>query len=340
MGVPCGAGNVLTNKGAVCVLLRIKNKSLVFINAHLTAHAPRLRDRNMNFHRIRDAVIARADELFLPSRPGGSTKSIPEEKGAPPPVLSLSSNNDYVEKILSASGMPRDKTLMPFEPGDCDTPALSSRRSGLVPAPTSSTSTREGSGWPFDAVFFFGDLNYRLRGVTREQMDSFAARVRRIEKRLQASTGAPRTGKSIDDISHRAGNMRVSDKSSLSLLRRVLRFDQLTEERRRRRAFSGFKEGSIGFLPTYKYDCGEAVFDSSEKKRCPGWTDRVLFWTGTAGRAGTSTSKRSRASASARASASSSGGNTSPLELELVEYTSFDVRHSDHRPVAATFCLS
>ncbi len=36
--VPCGLGNVLANKGATCVLLRLRGASLALINAHLAAH--------------------------------------------------------------------------------------------------------------------------------------------------------------------------------------------------------------------------------------------------------------------------------------------------------------
>ena len=36
--VACGVGNVLTNKGAVSVVLRIRGRTLAFINSHLAAH--------------------------------------------------------------------------------------------------------------------------------------------------------------------------------------------------------------------------------------------------------------------------------------------------------------
>lgn len=38
MDVACGVGNVLTNKGAVCVLLRIRRQTLAIVSAHLAAH--------------------------------------------------------------------------------------------------------------------------------------------------------------------------------------------------------------------------------------------------------------------------------------------------------------
>lgn len=36
-------------------------------------------------------------------------------------------------------------------------------------------------------------------------------------------------------------------------------------------------EAPIGFPPTYKFDAGSDVYDSSRKQRVPSWTDRVLF---------------------------------------------------------------
>ena len=53
--------------------------------------------------------------------------------------------------------------------------------------------------------------------------------------------------------------------------------DQLTLERRTGAVFHGYEEAPLTFPPTYKYDVGTDLYDTSEKMRPPAWTDRVLF---------------------------------------------------------------
>jgi inositol polyphosphate 5-phosphatase INPP5B/F len=61
----------------------------------------------------------------------------------------------------------------------------------------------------------------------------------------------------------------------------LLPHDELRQQQKLRKAFhDGWREGVIDFLPTYKYDIGTiGVFDSSEKRRCPSWCDRILYRT-------------------------------------------------------------
>ncbi|ELR01774.1 hypothetical protein GMDG_00874 [Pseudogymnoascus destructans 20631-21] len=69
-------------------------------------------------------------------------------------------------------------------------------------------------------------------------------------------------------------------------------------------AFPHYSESMITFMPTYKFDVGTNVYDTSEKARIPAWTDRILR----------------------------KGGN-----IRQTAYHSADLRYSDHRPVFATF---
>lgn len=70
------------------------------------------------------------------------------------------------------------------------------------------------------------------------------------------------------------------------------------------RVFRGYQEGDITFLPTYKYDNGTDVYDTSEKQRIPGWTDRILF---------------------------------KGQQLKQLQYSRAQLYTSDHRPVLALF---
>ncbi|KAI9103073.1 SacI homology domain-containing protein [Phlyctochytrium arcticum] len=118
----------------------------------------------------------------------------------------------------------------------------------------------------YDMVFWFGDFNYRVNLPNEE----IRARVKRGE------------------IDHLYVN------------------DQLSEQRANGLAFEGFQEGPITFDPTYKYDNGTHMYDTSEKARSPAWTDRILY----AGR-----------------------------RIDLKEYGRGEMLISDHRPVRAVFEL-
>ena len=118
----------------------------------------------------------------------------------------------------------------------------------------------------FDYVYWFGDLNFRING-TREVVDGM-----------------------LENHMHDA----------------LLCCDQLTMLMRFNRIFSGFTEGPLNFFPTYKFDHDSDHYDSSQRRRVPSWTDRILF---------------------------KSGVNT-----QVLSYCSApDIRSSDHRPVYGTF---
>ncbi|CAN6486388.1 unnamed protein product [Victoria cruziana] len=122
-----------------------------------------------------------------------------------------------------------------------------------------------------DQIFWFGDLNYRLN------MDD-------MEVRRLVAKG--RWHELIDR-------------------------DQLCRELRKGRVFGGWKEGTIDFAPTYKYEfnsdryAGETTREG-EKRRSPAWCDRILFF---------------------------------GKGIKQLSYSRTELSLSDHRPVSSTFLL-
>lgn len=118
LDVACGVGNVLTNKGAICVLLRVRGKTLAIINAHLAAHQHKVADRNADYHRIMDMITSRAPKRWLTmghSRRRVATSAMGTTLGGINSatlnggILGLcSSDKPWLEQMLSSAGIPPD----------------------------------------------------------------------------------------------------------------------------------------------------------------------------------------------------------------------------------------
>ncbi|KAJ3380706.1 inositol polyphosphate 5-phosphatase [Lobulomyces angularis] len=115
-----------------------------------------------------------------------------------------------------------------------------------------------------DAVFWFGDFNYRISLPNEE-----------VRSCIQNNT-----------------------------LDYLLCSDQLLNQQACGMIFVDYKEGPLNFFPTYKYDTGTSVYDTSEKMRIPSWTDRILY----------------------------KGNN-----IKLLEYDRVELTMSDHRPIRGVF---
>lgn len=89
-----------------------------------------------------------------------------------------------------------------------------------------------------DYVFWCGDFNYRLDGISNEEV------------RQASSEGSYEFLLSHDQL-------RISQNAGLT--------------------FKNYIEGDIKFAPTYKYDAFSQDYDSSEKCRIPAYTDRILM---------------------------------------------------------------
>ena len=92
----------------------------------------------------------------------------------------------------------------------------------------------------FSHIYWLGDLNYRLMELTTEQVKNLL-----MKKAYQE----------------------------------LLNHDQLMIQMKLKNVFVGYTEGDIRHLPTYKYDPGTDIWDSSEKSRPPAWCDRILWRT-------------------------------------------------------------
>jgi inositol polyphosphate 5-phosphatase INPP5B/F len=169
-----------------------------------------------------------------------------------------------------------------------------------------------------DFAFWFGDLNFRLDGIpgddirrllmlhakgeygrsskTPEQIEEslgndspiFLYHVDSDDESLEPSTPQMKIpafrGRCTSSLPNpdKFIHGQNSDPTSLqATLDSLLTHDQLRHVQKSRKAFhDGWREGTITFLPTYKYDIGSVnVFDSSEKRRAPSWCDRILFRT-------------------------------------------------------------
>lgn len=88
-----------------------------------------------------------------------------------------------------------------------------------------------------DFVIWLGDFNYRINTLTNEQV-----------------------------------KLLIDKQEWLKLFE----YDQLNRQMASGELFPFFDEMEIKFPPTYKFDNGTKVYDTSEKQRIPAWTDRIL----------------------------------------------------------------
>ncbi|KAI7935822.1 hypothetical protein MJO28_016693 [Puccinia striiformis f. sp. tritici] len=133
---------------------------------------------------------------------------------------------------------------------------------------------------------------------------------------------------------------------------KLLEFDQLIKEKKLNPNFRlrSFAEPPIRFHPTYKYDPGTHMYDSSEKARVPAWCDRILYRTPMCESSPTeepspptiyiqqdlglsNPSHTTPTLTNSRANPSSSSSKI----VESLDYRRYEVNISDHRPISGAF---
>ncbi|XP_061145618.1 type II inositol 1,4,5-trisphosphate 5-phosphatase isoform X2 [Syngnathus typhle] len=84
----------------------------------------------------------------------------------------------------------------------------------------------------------------------------------------------------IGDLNYRISDLDVNNVKELISKKdfeMLHTYDQLKRQIDEEAVFVGFVEGGIDFQPTYKYDTGSDMWDTSEKCRVPAWCDRILW---------------------------------------------------------------
>ncbi|CAL8101555.1 unnamed protein product [Calicophoron daubneyi] len=172
-----------------------------------------------------------------------------------------------------------------------------------------------------DYIFWMGDLNFRLDGITKAETEKLIREKRYAE---------------------------------------LLKHDQLLSMKNSKLIFQDFQEGEIKFPPTFKFDKGTDTYDTSAKQRIPSWTDRILFLAHrdfaidhhlnvdpTSTRRSPSPRRHVPVRGSPSTLEKNYPRNQSPLRhhrgpaVDLIEYTCLpQYKSSDHRPVVGTFQIS
>ncbi|XP_009674199.2 inositol polyphosphate 5-phosphatase K isoform X2 [Struthio camelus] len=101
--------------------------------------------------------------------------------------------------------------------------------------------------------------------------------------------------------------------------------DQLNMAKKKEAFLQDFIEGPLQFKPTYKFDLYSDVYDTSEKKRKPAWTDRILWRV------------KNLCQHTSKESELSEEQTISVTLNNYISHMSYGI--SDHKPVTGTFGL-
>lgn len=184
MCVPCGIGNIMVNKGAVCAMITVRNTSIGLVNVHLAAHEHALQRRNADYLRIKDKIASTAENYWNRMSPNPSDKRSTNRHRKLPPVpkkavskvkyrkrptldtRSRRSNpNDPVEHVRSFAQnvLNMDRSTLDLALDDVIGVRNTRMEHQLGKAVLKRRRDSIQNTWPFDATFFFGDLNYRVQ---------------------------------------------------------------------------------------------------------------------------------------------------------------------------------
>jgi hypothetical protein len=168
--------------------------------------------------------------------------------------------------------------------------------------------------WQTSHLILLGDLNYRLESSPT-----------RLEKAL---VDTPRQRDEPQSVDPDVAKER----------KRLVALDTLKQQQARGKAFEYLSEGDLtAFAPTYKRIIGHV--DGYNKKRRPGYTDRILFASyrgGSRGQGDSSDHSGETSPLLASGSATLTSETDDASQTQIISYNSIpDLTVSDHKPVYA-----
>lgn len=296
--VATGLCDKLGNKGGIAIAFAIGKTNFCFLTAHLAAHQSQMDRRTAEFIRISKEVtqvLGQSKETNVINTKEdqdendiGKLPEIDPDYGGSEEDCFEDNCSTQDQSQTRSSSQDSSKCFCP----NCLKPV---KECNLCRCLIHHDQKHNPLPNAFDHVILGGDLNFRIHG-TRDIVDSLLAQNR---------------------------HNILFDNDQLNML---MQFDEV---------FSGFVEGPLSFRPTYKFDkcsgklkiiflfglsfnaffiakgCSSLaflldVYDTSQKRRIPAWTDRILY--------------------------------KPSSDIDLISYSSAsELRTSDHRPVYASF---
>ncbi|KAI5833874.1 DNase I-like protein [Schizophyllum commune Tattone D] len=216
---------------------------LTFVNAHLAAFDEMVDKRNADFHDLSRRLTFELTPEVVATSPSSSSSGLP-----------ASASSSSTGSTTSSAGMPSSSSSSVTVSASRTSVSTSSSKDSNVSQASVSTATssttyavspappQQVGVFESDALFWMGDLNYRI------------------------------------DLSDSDVRTILASKHWTNRLETLYKYDQLRTAISNQRAFEPFAEFPITHVPTYRFSSGVMTDELGyDMKRRPAWCDRILY---------------------------------------------------------------
>lgn len=253
--ISTGFGNVVNNKGCCLLGMCIAGRSLLFYNNHLTPHAKKMKQRTANFLRIMKNTRIRPFFLHADKAKRKQYAHLCYDHVFYFGDLNWRINAPRAkvdEKIAICDhiGLLKMDQLLPL------LRRKKMKMGDVVEQAANAEKLTEGSSEDDD--LFDDDEDLDQEEKPSKMSKCFEGRNKKATAKIApASDAASPTAVPEDNAPARAAEVIEEDAGAIK--------------------WNFFKEQKIEFAPTYRFDAGTSVYDTSKKQRVPSWTDRILY---------------------------------------------------------------